>query len=350
MLPQDPGSALVRISGDQAGPYVGTGFICVRGDDTLILTCRRVIDAAIEDAATRKVWIDGACEATSIFEILDRDGGELAVLRCADLPKRNVLLLRPGLPAGETRIFGYYDTWPDKPRIHPYKRRSEKERTIRMSNDPEQSYRIHGGHFGSPVLDDENWVVAVVTGVDTNTSRDRSETDAIVVAGRADQLMEWEQRPPYLFSFQEIFISYSREDGEVVERVAAALRRDGFGVWLDVQMIEAGDNWIEKLTDILKSTRFALLFCSPSSRSRPWVKHEIELLQTRLSSPDRPLVLPVVLRGGDVPFELGNIQYIDLADENINRCVADVRQAIAKHQTRAVPVVRDADRTADVPG
>jgi len=347
MLPQDPGSALVRIFREKDGPQVGAGFVCCRGEDTLILTSR----SAIENAMTGPVWIDGSYSASCLFVMpFDARGGELAVLRSANLPKRSVLQpLRQGFSGGETRIFSYYTIRDDKPWIRPFKFRSTRNATIRMSNDPDREYRISELNRGSPVLDGQNRVVAVVTAVDRTIMGDPEERDAIVVAGLVDQLMTWTERPPHLFTFQEIFVSYSRSDGELVERVVDALRRDGFRVWLDVDMLGPGDVWTEQLTNVLQSAQFAMLFCSPNSPSRPWVRKEMNLLQTRLASPDPPLVLPVLLKGGQAPFAWNDIQTIDLRDENIDGCVAAARRAIAKHQTRAVPLVRGPEPTADVP-
>jgi hypothetical protein len=337
-----PGSALVRIAGSREGDAAGWGFICRhQGGDSLIVTSRKVFDLALGVAGRdtdgrRDVWIDGKFEAAPVFEAARDDGNELAVLRCtaAALMDRSVLHpFRQGLPKGDARIFSYHASRSAKAWLHPYKLRSSIRAAIRLSNEgPDQEHRIATEHYGSPVLDESDRVIAVVTGLDGTTSALSSDSQAIIVAGRVDQLMQWEDRPADLFGAREVFISYAREDGDLVGQVAAGLRRRGFRVWIDVRAIAPGDNWVLKLQTILQSVPLALVFCSPASRSSEWVALETQLLLTRLSSPGAPLVLPVILKGGEPPFLLGAVQAINLEDGNASGCVDEVSRALARHE------------------
>lgn len=113
MLPKDLHSALVRITAQSGDLPWGSGFICHRLDDgVLIVTCRHVVDDIVEAAGAGsepKVWIDGLYEARPVFyppESIDLD---LAVLKCTakELRDRNPLPLGQPINVGKARIISY---------------------------------------------------------------------------------------------------------------------------------------------------------------------------------------------------------------------------------------------------
>ncbi len=49
----------------------------------------------------------------------------------------------------------------------------------------------------------------------------------------------------------DVFVSYAREDSEVVARLARALRDRGNSVWIDEEGIESADRWRKALEEAI---------------------------------------------------------------------------------------------------
>lgn len=62
----------------------------------------------------------------------------------------------------------------------------------------------------------------------------------------------------------DVFISYSRKDGAVVQPVVERLKAEGYRCWMDVSGIESGDLFKQVIVDAIKNRA---LFCfSPRRR------------------------------------------------------------------------------------
>ena len=53
-----------------------------------------------------------------------------------------------------------------------------------------------------------------------------------------------------------VFICYARENGDVVDRLAAELKDKGVIVWLDRNDIEPGARWREAVKNAIRSGNF----------------------------------------------------------------------------------------------
>jgi DNA/RNA endonuclease G (NUC1) len=85
----------------------------------------------------------------------------------------------------------------------------------------------------------------------------------------------------------DVFISYSRHDAVIAERLAQTLRQEGFEVWFD-QSIRAGADWERTLRGVLASAKAVLVLWSQRSVQSAWVKLEAELaLKSRRLVPAR---------------------------------------------------------------
>jgi hypothetical protein len=348
MLPLDLGGGLVRVSGTENSAAVGSAFVCFHSSDgSLVLTCRKVIDLALDDAGLdlegpRTVWIDQAYQAVPVFELPKSDGNELSVLQCTEGARLNRIVLWPlgRPPIGHTGIVSFQPPVRKRkgqpttmPGLTPYEKQTETEDAIELRNHAR--YRIGPEHYGSPVVDEER-VVGVVTAVAAAKSRP-NEHDSIVIAGLVNQLDAWKEKPPDLFEVKsEIFISYAHEDSAIVSHVEASLERRGYRVWRDVHQIFPGDVWTKKLEEILESVRFVLIFCSRHSARSKYVDHEASILMTRLAAANPPVIIPVLLAGGEVRVLLQPFQSISAEDGDALHCFEEVIQAIERHQSRRV--------------
>jgi hypothetical protein len=113
-----------------------------------------------------------------------------------------------------------------------------------------------------------------------------------------------------------VFLSYVREDSDIVLKVAHGLRAAGIQVWMDHD-IKAGDNWREMIERRLSSATFVVVFISKSSADSQWVRREWMIAMLRQMSGERGArILPVLLEKADVPPLLRQFQWLDMRDKN----------------------------------
>ena len=110
-----------------------------------------------------------------------------------------------------------------------------------------------------------------------------------------------------------IFISYSRQDRQFVDRLSRELQLAGVETWIDTQNIAAGANWQQEIEKGLLRADVLLYVASSHASSSNWIELE---LQAFLKGPGR--VIPVVIDDGGLaamPPSLRTIQWVDFRDE-----------------------------------
>lgn len=112
-----------------------------------------------------------------------------------------------------------------------------------------------------------------------------------------------------------IFISYSRHDTEVMQRIAFFLRDRGFKVWVDNEKLVPGTTaWESAIEGALKNAYAVVVILSPEAISSEWVRREITY-----SDQFNKRIFPVLVQGDEesaLPLRLVTRQYVDLrADE-----------------------------------
>ena len=114
----------------------------------------------------------------------------------------------------------------------------------------------------------------------------------------------------------QVFISYSRNDMEFVQRLAGDLQSAGLDVWWDLSDIQGSDVWEKKIEEGLRSSQYFIVVLSPASLESRWVRREY------LSADNKGLkIIPLKLKTyGEAPLTLRDIQPI----EAINRPYEDV--------------------------
>jgi hypothetical protein len=102
-----------------------------------------------------------------------------------------------------------------------------------------------------------------------------------------------------------VFVSYVREDGASVDRLARDLRRYGVEVWLDRERIRPGYRWQAAIRDAIRDgAMFIACFSQQSARKeRSYMNQELALAIDELAQRpyDRVWFIPVVMSGGAVP-------------------------------------------------
>lgn len=109
---------------------------------------------------------------------------------------------------------------------------------------------------------------------------------------------------------KQVFISYSRDDQNYVDRLAEWLRTSGIPVWLD-HNIDYGDTWTRQIEKQLDASDAVVVVMSVSSRESTWVGREIARAE-RKQKPTFPILL-----SGDPFLQFETTQYEDVKDGSL---------------------------------
>jgi predicted nucleotide-binding protein len=131
---------------------------------------------------------------------------------------------------------------------------------------------------------------------------------------------------------RHLFISYARQDREIVMPIVGAVREEyhrraiDLDVWVDMDNLIPGQNWAVEITKTLRDSIGLLIFISPAAMKSDWVNREILAV---MEHPDR-FVIPVILRHvQDLPPSLSRRQWLDLSKYRKERDLIGVAQEIA---------------------
>jgi SAM-dependent methyltransferase len=124
----------------------------------------------------------------------------------------------------------------------------------------------------------------------------------------------------------DVFVSYSHRDLEVVRGIAAALKADGFSLFVDYESILAGDRFEDKLETGLSASRACIVCVGPGGPT-PWQANELRAAIRAETANSSLRVIPLVLPGGSenlLPAFLQAYSWVDY------RGGADDREALAR--------------------
>lgn len=107
----------------------------------------------------------------------------------------------------------------------------------------------------------------------------------------------------------DIFVSYARAERDIAEPIARRLQSHGLRVFFDVDRLESGDVFSDRIDREVKGAGMVLGLWSPYSLSRPWVRTECDIGRAR------NVLVPAIIKpisDMDVPAPFWNVQYVDL--------------------------------------
>lgn len=114
----------------------------------------------------------------------------------------------------------------------------------------------------------------------------------------------------------DIFISYSRKDGAIVQSVADRLKAEGYSCWMDVNGIESGDAFKRVLVQAIKESKIVLFFSSANSNNTEWTVKEINIA-VQLKKPIIPVLLDDTSYDDSIMFDLSGLDYIPYQKNSI---------------------------------
>ena len=130
-----------------------------------------------------------------------------------------------------------------------------------------------------------------------------------------------------------LFISYSRQDTAIVQRLRADLQSARIDFWIDQVGLQPGTpDWDEALREAISCADAVLLIASPASRRSPYVRDEVALARAA-----KKPIYPLWVAGENyldcVPMGLGSTQNADLRGDNYASGLARVIGVLHGEQT-----------------
>src|ERR1044072_5595757 len=147
-----------------------------------------------------------------------------------------------------------------------------------------------------------------------------------------------QEREPY------VFVSYAREDHDLVRVILDGLRAKGINIWVDTQDLQPGEDWNSSIYQALKEAAGMIIFISPASMGSGYVRQEI----TAAAKGTKEFIIPVILEHvPDLPMSLAKYQWLDLSEDKyqnlpnaINKLASTVEARLAK-SSRTSPGLRN---------
>ena len=144
----------------------------------------------------------------------------------------------------------------------------------------------------------------------------------------------------------QIFISYSRRDTQIVDRIAASMKDAGLDFWIDREDIKAGNTWRVQIVQAIDTCDAFVLMLSPNSAASDNVRKEIDLGQDS----GRKMFV-VMLEPTDLPaeirYQLAGLQFIDVKMVGYDKAVSQLT-AVLKEQVEKTRPTSPKTRQAEV--
>lgn len=143
----------------------------------------------------------------------------------------------------------------------------------------------------------------------------------------------------YYGKIGNVFISYSRKDIEVAERIRHILEGFRFNVWLDLVGIAAGEEWPKKLTEAIIECDVVLLLISQASVLSEYCLKEI-LFAKKKNKPIVALRLDSFSLPDKIEFMVGDIQQIQVPeDHNLELIISDITNGLKQQIKLSKPII-----------
>lgn len=104
---------------------------------------------------------------------------------------------------------------------------------------------------------------------------------------------------------KSIFVSYSHANwNEFVEPLVEQMRTEGLQVWIDKDAMESGEDWLDKINELLEASDYLVLCVTPEALLSPIVRMEYRYFFHR-----KKRILPLICKPANLPAELLGIQH-----------------------------------------
>jgi len=129
----------------------------------------------------------------------------------------------------------------------------------------------------------------------------------------------------------QIYLSYTSADAPLARQISDGLKREGFSVWDDREILP-GDNWGSKVADALQNSDAMVVLMTPESLTSAQVQHDISYALGDRAYSGR--LIPVVaqqLSIDDLPWILKTLQSVRLdKPEDVPSGISQITTALRR--------------------
>jgi len=125
-----------------------------------------------------------------------------------------------------------------------------------------------------------------------------------------------------------IFVSYSHDDSEFVDRLVNDLIGENVKIWVDKWEINVGDSIIDKIQNAIEGASALLVVLSNKSIESSWCKKELNTAIIRELDENHVLVLPVLKEECKIPLFLRDKKYANFT-KNYDIGLKDILKAVS---------------------
>jgi hypothetical protein len=145
----------------------------------------------------------------------------------------------------------------------------------------------------------------------------------------------------------QIFISYSRRDVEIVDRIVGSLNEAALKVWIDREDIASGNSWRVQIVEAIDTCGAFVLMLSGNSAISTNVQKEVILAQ---DSGRRIFVvmLDPVKPPAELRYQLAGLQFIDLQMLGLDKSIAQLINALKEHIRKIKPAVEQTQHQTEL--
>ncbi|HCR71678.1 MAG TPA: hypothetical protein DIW23_09555 [Anaerolineae bacterium] len=134
----------------------------------------------------------------------------------------------------------------------------------------------------------------------------------------------------------KIFISYSRNDLEVVDKFATSLQQAGIDTWIDRESIKVGNSWRKEIVEAIDNCDAFVFIMSSNSIASKNVHKEIILSQDS-GKPIYVVMLEVVRLPAEIRYQLAGLQFINFPLLGFEKSAEQLIEALKPHQKKTKP-------------
>ncbi|MGD8405316.1 MAG: toll/interleukin-1 receptor domain-containing protein [Anaerolineales bacterium] len=137
----------------------------------------------------------------------------------------------------------------------------------------------------------------------------------------------------------DVFLSYSRRNEEITQRIRKDLQNEGISVWIDQTGLKRGSpRWQTDIQNAIENAQSLVVVLSPAAKQSAWVGREVGYANNF----DIP-IYPVLAQGNErtaVPINLVNTDWFDIRQRysrGIAELIKALRQLLGMSDTKEIP-------------
>jgi len=169
-----------------------------------------------------------------------------------------------------------------------------------------------------------------------SVSEDNADADKSL--GSQHRLLDITESKQISIITRSVFISYVRDNKDMVDKLCQSLMKAGVDVWLDRNDIAPGSNWKDAIRNAIENGSFFIACFSAeyNARSQTYMNEELNLAieQLRQRRPSQTWFIPVLL-SGDIPDwqispgkTLKDLQWVKIDEHNWNSAFQKILRVI----------------------